>query len=275
MIITSGGTESNHLAISGLVNPATDAADGPIVLSRIEHPSVVGDRRSTSVQRSNHPLVARWAKWRCLARFVDAIRFRRRARRSSWPSRFGFVDVGKQRNRSDPTDRGSCANLSSRWCSVTCRCDTIDRQSRDELRRDGLQCDHVHRSQAARAGRCRRIMAWAGREAKPCNAAVANNNCSRDRGPSRWHWCRNGRSNPFGNEQLDRLTWPTCVHFATDSNNRCGTEHDSLVIHGVRRRPTSQHVVHLVRRCRSPIDADGARFGRNRVQQRISVQQRQ
>ena len=35
LIITSGGTESNHQALTGL------GARGPIVLSRIEHPSVI------------------------------------------------------------------------------------------------------------------------------------------------------------------------------------------------------------------------------------------
>ena len=35
LIITSGGTESNHLALAGL------GEQGPIILSRIEHPSVI------------------------------------------------------------------------------------------------------------------------------------------------------------------------------------------------------------------------------------------
>jgi len=41
LIITSGGTESNHLALTGIVDPDRDNGAGPIVLSRLEHPSVL------------------------------------------------------------------------------------------------------------------------------------------------------------------------------------------------------------------------------------------
>ncbi len=37
LILTSGGTESNHLALFGIGDP-----DGPLVVSEIEHPSVLG-----------------------------------------------------------------------------------------------------------------------------------------------------------------------------------------------------------------------------------------
>tara|TARA_R110002049_G_scaffold4601_4_gene31911 strand:+ start:155648 stop:156826 length:1179 start_codon:yes stop_codon:yes gene_type:complete len=48
LIFTSGGTESNHLAVSGIQHPDRGRCEGPIVLSKIEHPSVLATAESLS-----------------------------------------------------------------------------------------------------------------------------------------------------------------------------------------------------------------------------------
>jgi len=44
LVITSGGTESNNLALIGLARHASDNADGPlrVLVSTVEHPSIIG-----------------------------------------------------------------------------------------------------------------------------------------------------------------------------------------------------------------------------------------
>ena len=103
LIFTSGGTESNHLALTGLGQPAD-----PLVVSSIEHPSVL----QTAQQQEKLGREVRWlpvdrhgvVKLDGLASMIDP----------PTGNRAGLVspDVGEQRNRGPSTDPGSRAIVS-------------------------------------------------------------------------------------------------------------------------------------------------------------------
>ena len=121
LIITSGGTESNNLALLGMGGP------GPVVVSRIEHPSVIAVVES---------LVAAGRQ----IRWVDADEngvvqlqnLEATNRLGTRPGLLGIDHVGQQRNWRDPADWSGGGDLSA-LCGPPARgCDTNDRQAADQ-----------------------------------------------------------------------------------------------------------------------------------------------